>query len=83
MSTEEFKPVKHSNSYNIFMLVLTVFSLVVMVWMILPWISSEMAKTLLFYNNLICVIFLIDFAISWRAAKRNPIFFYTVAAGWT
>ena len=84
MSAEEFKPVKHSNSYNIFMLVLTVMSLGVMVWMILPWITEETARTLLFYNNIICIIFLIDFGISWRAAeKRNPNFFSTGAAGWT
>jgi voltage-gated potassium channel len=75
MSKAEFKPVHHSNSYNIFMLVLTVFSLVVMVWMILPWISEETARTLLFYNNITCVIFLIDFAISWRAADKKMDFF--------
>ena len=81
MSAEEFKPVKHSNSYNIFMLVLTVFSLLVMVWMILPWISEETASTLLFYNNLICIIFLIDFGISWRAAKKKSDFFFH-GRGW-
>ena len=59
--TQEFKsPRKHSNSYNIFILVLTVLSLAVMVVMLLP--LSEPTLTLLsYYDFLICIIFLIDF----------------------
>ncbi|OGN88918.1 MAG: hypothetical protein A2Y88_05835 [Chloroflexi bacterium RBG_13_48_10] len=60
MTQESKSPRKHSNSYNIFILVLTVLSLAVMVVMLLP--LSEPTLTLLsYYDFLICIIFLIDF----------------------
>ena len=60
MSDEKTKSRKTSNAYNIFILVLTVLSLGIMVCLLLP--LSEATLTLLrYYDNLICVIFLIDF----------------------
>jgi voltage-gated potassium channel len=60
MTQESKSPRKHSNSYNIFILVLTVLSLAVMVVMLFP--LSEPTLTLLsYYDFLICIIFLIDF----------------------
>ena len=63
-----------SNAYQIFILVLTVLSLAVIVMMILP-IAPETRHLLTFYDNLICFIFLIDFALNLRGAKRKSDYF--------
>ena len=52
---------QHGNSYQIFILVLTVLSLVVMGALLLP-LDQATIDALLFWDNFICVIFLIDFA---------------------
>ena len=74
MSTEAVSPRKRSNAYNIFILLLTVLSLVVMVCLLLP--LSEQTLTLLrAYDNLICVIFLIDFFLNLKNAKKKSDYF--------
>ena len=60
MAQETTTPRKHGNSYNIFILVLTVLSLAVMVAMLLP-LSEPTLALLSYYDFLICIIFLIDF----------------------
>jgi voltage-gated potassium channel len=65
---------KPSNAYNIFILVLTVLSLAVMVVMLLP-ISDATFKLLSIYDNLICVIFLIDFFLNMRGAAKKSDYF--------
>jgi voltage-gated potassium channel len=75
MTAEPTPTKKHSNAYNIFILVLTVLSLAVMVVMIFPWLTPATSTLLLFYNNLICVIFLIDFAINLRASSPKSEYF--------
>lgn len=70
MAEELAPPRKHSNAYNIFILTLTVFSLAVMVVMLLP-ISEQTLKLLSFYDNIICVIFLIDFTINLLSAPKK------------
>src|SRR6187551_3003964 len=52
---------QHGNSYEIFILVLTILSLVVMGALLLP-LDQATVDALLFWDNFICVIFLIDFA---------------------
>ena len=74
MAQETAAPRKHSNSYNIFILILTVLSLVVMVVLLLP-ISDATYKLLSVYDNLICVIFLIDFFLNLRAAPKKSDYF--------
>jgi voltage-gated potassium channel len=74
MSLETASPRKHSNAYNIFILVLTVLSLAVMVVMLLP-LSEQTLKLLSIYDNLICVIFLIDFIYNLRAAPKKADYF--------
>ena len=59
---------RHSNAYNIFILVLTILSLAVMVLMILP-LSDATHDILTVYDNLICVVFLIDFTVNITRAK--------------
>ena len=65
---------KTSNAYNIFILVLTVLSLAIMVVMLLP-ISEATLKLLSIYDNLICVIFLIDFYLNLRGAAKKSDYF--------
>ncbi len=65
---------QHSNAYNIFILVLTVISLVIMVVMLLP-LDDATIGLLQFYDNLICVIFLIDFFLNLRAASPKSDYF--------
>ena len=74
MTQEATKPRKHSNAYNIFILVLTVLSLAVMVVMLLP-ISDATLQLLSVYDNLICVIFLVDFFLNLRAASKKSDYF--------
>jgi voltage-gated potassium channel len=67
--------IEHGNAYNIFILVLTVMSLVVMVLLFLP-LDNATLDLLTFYDNFICVVFLIDFAYTMaRAPSRSDYFF--------
>jgi voltage-gated potassium channel len=74
VTQETTKLRKTSNAYNIFILVLTVLSLAVMVTMVLP-ISDAVFKLLSVYDNLICVIFLIDFYSNLRGASKKSDYF--------
>jgi voltage-gated potassium channel len=65
---------RHSTSYNIFILVLTVLSLVIMVWMLLP-VSEETLKLLTNYDNMICIIFLFDFFSNLIASPKKSDYF--------
>ena len=58
-----------SHAYELFVLVLTVLSLIVMVVMLLP-IDDATMGILQFYDNLMCVIFLIDFGL--RLSRSDP-----------
>ncbi|MEZ4596856.1 MAG: ion transporter [Chloroflexota bacterium] len=51
----------HGNAYEIFILALTLLSLLVMVLLLMP-VDQPVRDTLTFYDNLICVVFLVDFA---------------------
>jgi voltage-gated potassium channel len=68
------------NAYNIFILVLTVFSLGLMVLLLLP-VSPAERDLLLLYDNAICVVFLIDFALNLRGARPKSAYFVG-ARGW-
>jgi voltage-gated potassium channel len=65
---------KHGNAYNIFILVLTVFSLVIMALQLLPLTQAEL-DLLLVYDNAVCVIFLVDFAMNLVRAKPKRAYF--------
>ena len=64
----------HGNAYNIFILVLTIFSLAIMVLLILPVTSAE-RELLLLYDNVVAVIFLIDFAYNLGGAEPKRAYF--------
>ena len=65
---------KPGNAYNIFILVLTIFSLVIMVLLLLPVTPAE-RDLLTLYDNVVCVIFLVDFAMNLRGAKPRSAYF--------
>ena len=60
----------HGNAYNIFILVLTVASLVLMVLLLLP-LSPATLDLLRAYDNAICVVFLVDFGLSLKQAPSK------------
>jgi voltage-gated potassium channel len=74
MAQATTSPRRHSNAYNIFILVLTVLSLAVMVVMLLP-ISDATLQLLSVYDNVICVIFLIDFFLNLTGAPKKSDYF--------
>jgi len=74
MAQEPASPRKHSNSYNIFILVLTVLSLAVMVVMLLP-LSEATLALLSYYDTLICIIFLIDFFYNLMTTPKKSDYF--------
>ena len=57
----------HGTAYNLFIMLLTILSLVIMVAIVLP-LSPATTSLLQVYDNLICVVFLSDFAINLRRA---------------
>jgi len=74
MTVQEHVAPKHSNSYELFILVLTVMSLVIMALLVLGQIgllplSDETLGLLTVYDNLVCVVFLIDFAYNFATTK--------------
>lgn len=71
---------EHGNAYNIFILVLTVFSLAIMVLLLLP-ISPASRDLLTLYDNAICIIFLMDFAFNLAGSKPKRAYFIS-ARGW-
>jgi len=64
---------RHSAPYNLFILILTLFSLVVMVGLIIRPVNYDVLWRVDF---LICMVFLIDFLVNlWRAPGRTDYFF--------
>ena len=79
-SFEGVEPAPDSNAYSIFMLVLTIISLGIMVLLILP-LDAATLDVLRVYDNLICVVFLIDFAARLAASRPKRDYFIT-NRGW-
>ena len=73
-------PRQQSNAYYIFILVLTVFSLLIMVLMLLP-LSEATIQLLSYYDSLICFIFLIDFFLTLRQTPKKADYFFA-RGGW-
>jgi voltage-gated potassium channel len=79
-SAEVPEPQHESNAYSIFILVLTVFALGIMVLLLLP-LDEATDSALLFYDNLICVVFLVDFATNLANSHPKRDYFIT-RRGW-
>lgn len=71
---------EHGNSYNIFILVLTVFSLALMLILLLP-IDQDTRDLVSVYDNVVCLIFLGDFAFNLAGARPRRAYFIG-ARGW-
>jgi voltage-gated potassium channel len=65
---------RHGNAYEIFILVLTLLSLVVMALNLMP-LDQATLDTLIFYDNLICVIFLGDFLYNLTGSRPRRQYF--------
>jgi voltage-gated potassium channel len=65
---------QHGNSYQIFMLVLTILSLAIMGALLLP-LSQATRDALNVYDNLICFIFLADFAYNISGSRPRRQYF--------
>jgi len=66
---------RDSNAYEMFILVLTVLSLALMVGLVMPRVSDATKKLLNVYDNIICIVFLFDFAVRMRRAPRKRDYF--------
>jgi voltage-gated potassium channel len=73
--TDSDTPQRHSNAYNLFILVMTVVSLVIMVLLLLP-LDDQTLELLRWYDNAICVVFLGDFAVELRRAPSKRGYFF-------
>jgi voltage-gated potassium channel len=65
---------RRSNAYELFILVLTVLSLMIMVALYLP-LDAPTKQLLTIYDNLICVVFLFDFATNMIRARPKRSYF--------
>ena len=65
---------EHGNAYNLFILVLTLFSLAVMVLLLLP-LGPESRQLLTLYDNVICLIFLADFLYNLTRSRPRREYF--------
>ena len=74
MAQETVSFQRHGNAYNIFILILTIISLVIMVVMLLP-LDDATIGLLQFYDALICVFFLVDFFFNLRAVSKKSDYF--------
>lgn len=69
-----------SNAYELFILVLTVYSLLIMVALVLP-LSAPTLQLLGIYDNGICLVFLADFALRLKKAPSKRHYFIN-ERGW-
>lgn len=74
-------PDRQSNAYELFILVLTVYSLLIMAALVLPTLSAQTRQLLGLYDNLICVVFLFDFALRMKRAPSKRAYFIQ-GRGW-
>jgi voltage-gated potassium channel len=74
MSTEVDAGPEHSNAYSLFILVLTVLSLLIMVALVLP-LNQATTDLLIAYDNVICGVFLIDFFLNLRRSRPRSEYF--------
>jgi voltage-gated potassium channel len=72
---------RQSNAYELFILVLTVYSLVVMAALLLPTLSTPTVHLLSVYDNLFCFVFLFDFGLRMKRAPSKRGYFFG-GRGW-
>jgi voltage-gated potassium channel len=67
---------KFSNSYELFILLLTILSLLDMVLLIVPWMVSETVRLLQIYDFVMCLVFLLDFGLRMKRASSPGAYFF-------
>lgn len=72
----EYTGLLASNTYNIFVLVMTIYSLAIMVVQVLLKEGTETYALVNLYNNLICIFFLFDFAMHIRQSRPWTRYFF-------
>jgi voltage-gated potassium channel len=70
----------HSATYNVFILVLTIFSLMLMLVLILP-VQHQVKVTIYYIDTAICIVFLGDFLSNLRRSPRKRAYFLS-GGGW-
>ena len=80
MTNQNDPTTRHGNAYNLFIIALTILSLLIMVLMILP-LDEDTLALLQYYDVLICIIFLIDFFGNLRASSPKSEYFFKYR-GW-
>ncbi|MGC4085990.1 MAG: potassium channel family protein [Vicinamibacterales bacterium] len=75
MAQEQTGASLHGNAYNLFIILLTILSLGIMVLLLLP-LNPATISLLQVYDNLICVVFLIDFVINLKLAPTPRTYFF-------
>jgi len=71
----------HGTAYNIFILVVTVLSLVIMFLMFMPFIDAPTWQLLNLYDNILCFVFIGDFIYNLRGTRPRRDYFIS-KRGW-
>ena len=71
----------HSAVYNLFIILLTIFSLAIMAFQLLPILTDATRQVLYYVDTLICFIFLYDFFDTLRRSSPKSDYFFK-RAGW-
>lgn len=81
MTPEAKSTSKLSNSYELFILLLTLLSLLDMVALLLPWMAPATVRLLEIYDTVICLVFLLDFGLRMKLAS-SPRAYFIHGRGW-
>ena len=81
MTSEAAPRSRPSNSYELFILLLTLLSLLDMVALLLPRMTPATVRLLEAYDTVICLVFLFDFALRMRRASTPGAYFFH-GRGW-
>jgi voltage-gated potassium channel len=72
---------RFSNSYELFILLLTILSLLDMVLLIVPWMAPATVRLLQIYDFVMCLVFLLDFGLRMKRASSWRTYFFR-ERGW-
>jgi voltage-gated potassium channel len=67
---------RFSNSYELFILLLTILSLLDMVLLIVPWLAPATVRLLQIYDFVMCLVFLLDFGLRMKRASSPGAYFF-------
>lgn len=81
MTPESAVKPRFSNSYELFILLLTVLSLLAMALLLLPWLAPATVQLLQIYDFVMCLVFLLDFGLRMKRASSWRTYFFR-ERGW-